>query len=61
MTDHKKLLKELNVEHDLNLMEIDIKFDVLRAEMVAKYGENKVSKLEEEVIDLYNKQISAMA
>lgn len=49
--DHEKLLKELNVEHDLNLMEIDIKFDVLRAEMVAKYGEEKIAKFEMSVKD----------
>lgn len=51
MTDHKKLLKELNVEHDLNLMEIDIQYDILRAKMVAKYGEEKIAKFEMSVKD----------
>lgn len=49
--DHEKLLKELEVESALALMEIDMKYETQRAKMVAKYGEEKIAKFEMSVKD----------
>lgn len=49
--DLEKLLKELEVESALTLMEIDMKYEAQRAKMVAKYGEEKIAKFETSVKD----------
>ena len=49
--DHKKILKELEVESALTLMEIDMEYEMMRSEMVSKYGEEKIAKFEMSVKD----------